>query len=582
MKNKKFENYHQIQLDALYQVKRTIYVSLLCLLVGAISAFGAIGFKYLIEFFRNLLFHGTLSFSVERAHYSSRYTYLVIIIPAVGITIANWITTKWAPEAKGHGVPEVMAAVLKRDGKIRGQVALVKTLASAITIGAGGSVGKEGPIVQIGAGFGSTLAQAFKLTSRETIILVGAGVAGGISATFNAPIGGIMFALELILPEYSIMTIMPLVVSAVTSTAVATLFTGIHPAFNIPPYTLNSPYELFFYAILGIAAGFLSVAFIKLVYRMEDLVNSIKVHFLVKTTIGGIIVGLIGFLCFNLFGSYYIFGVGYDFIDVMLDNQITLLWVALLLIILKLVANSVTLATGGSGGIFAPSLFLGSALGGAFGIIVNKLLPNISGSIAAYAIVGMAAMVSGVTGGVLTAIIMVFEMTRNYAVMLPLMLSSVIAFLSAKLLYKETMYTEKLTRRGIQVDFDKQLPLLKNLNVTDIMKKELISCKSDELVESVLEKMHTRKLGLLPVIDNKKIIGTVGYAQLYGSSNATVATHVEKKEITIPKYANLWDALKIMRKLKSNILIVCDEDEIVGFITANSIFWTYMDRRERT
>jgi CIC family chloride channel protein len=475
-----------------------------------------------------------------------------------------------------------MAAVLKRDGKIRGQVALVKTLASAITIGAGGSVGKEGPIVQIGAGFGSTLAQAFKLTSRETIILVGAGVAGGISATFNAPIGGIMFALELILPEYSIMTIMPLVVSAVTSTAVATLFTGIHPAFNIPPYTLNSPYELFFYAILGIAAGFLSVAFIKIVYKLEDLVDSIKVHFLVKTIVGGIIVGLIGFLCFNLFGSYYIFGVGYDFIDVMLDNQITLLWVALLLIILKLIANSVTLATGGSGGIFAPSLFLGSALGGAFGIIVNQLLPNMGTSVAAYAIVGMAAMVSGVTGGVLTAIIMVFEMTRNYAVMLPLMLSSVIAFLSAKLLYKETMYTEKLTRRAIQVNFDKQLPLLKSLVVTDIMKKELISCTSDESTESVLKKMHSRNLGLLPVIDNNEVIGTVDYPLLYGSSDVTIASHIEKKEITIPKYATLWDALKIMRKLKSNILIACDGNEIVGFITANSIFWTYMDRRERT
>lgn len=191
-------------------------------------------------------------------------------------------------------------------------------------------------------------------------------------------------------------------------------------------------------------------------------------------------------------------------------------------------------------------------------------------------------MVSGVTGGVLTAIIMVFEMTRNYAVMLPLMLSSVIAFLSAKLLYKETMYTEKLTRRAIQVNFDKQLPLLKSLVVTDIMKKELISCTSDESTESVLKKMHSRNLGLLPVIDNNEVIGTVGYPQLYGSSDVTIASHIEKKEITIPKYATLWDALKIMRKLKSNILIVCDGNEIVGFITANSIFWTYMDRRERT
>ena len=577
--------YDQVKLANEDQIGRTIYISLLCILVGIISGLGAVGFKYLIELFRNLLFNGTLSFASDRAGSESRWGFLVIFIPVIGITAAHWITTKWAPEAKGHGVPEVMLAVAEKRGKIRPIVAIVKSVASAITIGSGGSVGKEGPIVQIGASFGSTLGQVMRLSSRETIILVGAGVAGGISATFNAPIGGIMFALELILPEYSIMTIMPLVVASIISTTVASFFTGSHPSFMIPEYAMESSYELAWYALLGLAAGVVSVLFIKLVYGMEDFFDGLKVPVLVKTTAGGLLVGSLGYLCMRLFGSYYVFGVGNDFIDAMLGNHIDLFWVALLMVVLKLLANTVTLASGGSGGIFAPSLFLGAALGGAVGIVVNTLFPETTGPASAYAIVGMASIVAGVTGGVLTAIIMVFEMTRDYAIMLPLMLSSVIAYFTAKTIHRETMYTEKLTRRGIQIEFDKRIPTLKTLSVGEIMKTDIISCTTGDTVAQVIRTMHDHALGLLPVIEGDTVIGTIGYAELYEKHpqpESTIEAYVHHNPITIPKDANLYDALKVMRALRSNILIVFDGGKVAGFVTPNNIFRNYLEKKQHS
>lgn len=577
--------YDQVRLAQEDQVSRTIRISLLCILVGIISGLGAVGFKYLIEFFRNVLFNGTLSFASDRAGSESRWGALVILIPVIGITAAHWITTKWAPEAKGHGVPEVMLAVAQKRGRIRPVVSLVKTVASAITIGAGGSVGKEGPIVQIGASFGSTLGQILHLSSRETIILVGAGVAGGISATFNAPIGGIMFALELILPEYSIMTIMPLVVASIIATTVASVFTGSHPSFMIPEYTMESNLELVFYVGLGLAAGALSVLFIKLVYGMEDLFDGLKVPALLKTTVGGLIVGMLGYLCMRLFGSYYVFGVGNDFIDTMLGNNFTLLWAALLMVVLKLLANTITLASGGSGGIFAPSFFLGAALGGAVGILVNTWFPGTTGDVSAYAIVGMASIVAGVTGGVLTAIIMVFEMTRDYAIMLPLMLSSVIAYFTAKSIHKDTMYTEKLTRRGIQIEFDKRIPTLKSLTVGEIMKTELVSCTTHDTVAHVLATMHERALGLLPVIEGNTVIGSIGYADLYEKHpdpGSEIAPFIHHSPITIPKDATLYDALKVMRALRSNILIVFDAGKVAGFVTPNNIFRNYLEKKQHS
>lgn len=567
------------------QIKRTIQISMLCIIVGMIAGLGAVGFKYLIEFFHNLFFNGNISFSHSASGSISRWGVFIVLAPALGITLASWITNKWAPEAKGHGVPEVMYAVAENRGKIRPVVAIVKSLASAITIGSGGSVGKEGPIVQIGASFGSTLGQTMHLSSRETIILVGAGVAGGISATFNAPIGGIMFALELILPEYSIMTIMPLVVSSIISTTVGSLFMGTSPAFIVPAYSLVSYFELFFYALLGLAAGVLSVAFIKLVYGMEDFFRGLRIPSTLKAIIGGLLVGTIGYASLRLFGSYHVFGVGYDFLEMVLDNRITALKVVVSLIAMKLIANSLTLASGGSGGIFSPSLFLGGALGAAIGILANSMFPETTGPISAYAIVGMAAIVSGVTGGVLTAIIMVFEMTRTYSIILPLLLSGVLSYFVSKLLYGETMYTKKLTRRGIHIQFDKRIPTLKTLTVEEIMKREVISCHPDDSVEHVWATLHAHDLGLLPVIEGEDVVGTIGYVELHHAKPAihqSIAPLIRKINLTIPAGANLYEAIEVMQMMKTNILIVKKEGKIVGFVTANRIIRSYVDKKRQS
>lgn len=576
--------YEQIREGKHYQIRRTIFISLLSISVGIISGLGSVGFRYLIDFFYNLFFQGTLSFkAVGEISPISAWGKWVILVPAVGLMLANFITEKWAPEAKGHGVPEVMAAVAENRGKIRPVVALVKIFASAITIGGGGSVGREGPIVQIGSSFGSSLGQLFKLSSRETIILVGAGAAGGIGATFNAPIGGVMFALELILPEYSIMTIMPLVISSIVATFVSSSFLGTEPAFIIPAYAMVSMYELIFHVILGIVAGLVSIVFIKSVYGFEDFVDKIKIHTLIKSAIGGVLVGIIGFISLKLFGQYFIFGVGYEFMDFVLANKATSIGLLLFMVILKIVANSLTLSCGGSGGIFAPSLFLGAALGGIFGIIANTLFPGSCGPIAAYSLVGMVGMVSGVTGGVITSIIMLFEMTRNYEIMLPVMLCAVISFFVAHYFSPETMYTKKLTRRGIRIEFDKRISSFTTVDVKSSCKKDFLYCNDKCLINDALDMMKNNNLSILPVINDNDVIGTISYTRLYKSEHEktqTIKKFVNPRSICVPSDCNNYEALTLMEKCASPILVVKEEGKVIGLVTMRKLISSSFAKRD--
>ena len=566
-------------------LERTIRISLLAILVGIVSGFGAIGFRYLIGFFHNLFFHGALSFHYNSdVPFLSRWGVLVILVPAAGIMIANFITEKWAPEAKGHGVPEVMDAVMENRGKIRPVVALIKSFSSAITIGAGGSVGREGPIVQIGASFGSSLGQLFKLQPREVIILVSAGVAGSIGATFNAPIGGTIFALELILPEYSIMTIMPLVISSTIATRISTTILGFSPAFILPEYMLVSSTELLFYAGLGIIAGLVSILFIHTLYATEDFFDRIKIPSAVKALIGGLLIGLIGYICYRVMGQYYIYGVGYAFLTEVLSTPVPALSILLALVVIKILANSLTLASGGSGGIFAPSLFLGAAAGGAIGTVVNMLFPGITAPPSAYAIVGMAAVVSGTTGASITAIIMIFEMTRDYRIMLPLMLSVVIAHFVTSYFYQETIYTKKLSRRGILIQLDKRIPIFKSMQVAEIMKADFLSCTPEDTIDAVLEKMHERNYGLLPVLEGGSVLGTIGYPELYnfeGDKDEKISSLINRKGITVAPQTNLYETLDRMEQLDTNILMVVDNDEVLGFVTRKRIITSYLNKRER-
>ena len=562
-------------------LKRTIKISLFSILVGIVAGLGAVLFRYMISFFHNLFFNGKISFIYHsEEHFSSVWGWGVIFVPVIGLLIVNYLTEHFAPEAKGHGVPEVMDAVLENGGKIRPIVSVVKSLASAINIGSGGSVGREGPIVQIGASFGSAVGQFFKLKPREVITLVSAGVAGGIAATFNAPIGGIAFAIELILPEFSIITLLPLVVSSTVATYIASIFLGTSPAFIIPVYKFISPYEFIFYAVLGFLAAFVAILYIKTLYGMEDFFEKLKISPYLKAIIGGLLLGITGYLLFKTFGHYYIFGVGYSFItDTLLNKNITFLLV-FLMIFLKIFANSITLGAGGSGGVFAPSLFMGIGTGAVIGIIVNYLFPSITAPISAYALVGMAAVVAGTTGASLTAIIMTFEMTRNYAIMLPLMLAVVIAHFTTRLIYRENIYTKKLSRRGIFVQSDKLINIFKLTSVGEVTKKNIISVKPNMTVDEVLSLMIFYNLATLPVIDNGKYLGIVSYRTLYDKDFDEVITDfIEKLDIEIDINEDTATALKKMTGNKCGLLIVKENEKIVGITTRNMIIKKYFEKR---
>ncbi|MGB3091949.1 MAG: chloride channel protein, partial [Candidatus Zixiibacteriota bacterium] len=409
---------------------------ILSVVVGVGGGFGAVIFRWLIGFFHKLFFDGGTSLFSQ---ITSHPEWLIPLIPLAGGLAVAPITYRLAREARGHGVPEVMLAVALRGGIIRPFVALAKSIASSICIGSGGSAGREGPIVQIGSAIGSTVGQMFKMSGDRVKVLVGCGAAAGISATFNAPIAGVLFALEIILGDFTMYAFSPVIISSVTATVISRAFLGNYPAFIVPAYDLVSVWEMPMYIGLGLLAGIFSVLFIKVLYKSEDIFEALKIRNSLKPALGGLILGIIG-----LFYPQ-VFGVGYEAINAALHEE-ALIWVLFLLVFMKIAATSLTLGSGGSGGIFAPSLFMGATLGGFFGNLVHLAFPLITATPGAYALVGMSAMVAGTTHAPITAMLIIFELTGDYRIILPLMLASVVATLVANKLHVDSIYTLKLSR----------------------------------------------------------------------------------------------------------------------------------------
>ncbi len=551
--------------------------------VGVLAALAAVGFRYMIGFFNNLFFLGTLSFDMDlRDPIVTRWPLaLVVVIPAVGILLASILTRRLAPEAKGHGVPEVMYAVVEEGGRIRPVVAFVKLIASALTIGSGGSAGTAGPIIQMGSGLGSSIGQLFKLSPREVIILVGAGVAGSVAATFNAPIGGLFFAIELILPEYSLMTIMPLVVASIVATHLAGLLLGEAATLPIPAYTLVSSAEFPIYIVLGLMCALAAVLYIKGLYGVQSIFNRIRLHPQLKAVGGGLAVGLLGVGVFLISGRFHILGAGFPLVSSILTGELFAVPLLLTLVVLKILTNGITLAAGGSGGIFAPSLVIGATVGAAVGQIANTLFPEITAPASAYALVGMAAVLAGTTGGTVTAITISFELTRNYEIMLPLMLSVVIAHFVSQAIEPQTIYTKKLSRRGIFIDHDKVGSLFKITPVREVTQEALIALAPHNRVTDAIRILAQENLDSVPVIANRRVLGVVAYRDIFDcDQDDHVANHYRQVDISIPGSTDSLQALERMEREHTNILVVTQNDEVVGFVTRGLIMRAYFEKRD--
>lgn len=543
----------------------------LAVVVGIGSGYGAVVFRWLISTAHYGFFGGM------QAALPWLGRYYVILVPAAGGLLVGPLIYFFAREAKGHGVPEVMLAVMHDGGRIRPRVSVVKSLASAICIGSGGSAGREGPIVQIGSALGSTLGQVLRLSEERVRLLVACGAAGGISATFNAPIAGVLFALEVILRDFSARSFALVVLSSVSSVVISHIYLGDQPAFQIAQvYTLVSAWELPLYFVLGLMAGLAGRAFIWALYRTEDLFDGWRFPEYLKPVAGGLLVGTIG--------VWYpqVFGVGYEAIDGALAGQIAiaLLWT---LVLAKLFSTSITIGSGGSGGVFAPSLFIGAMLGGAFGNLVHGALPGITAAGGAYALVGMGAVFAGAAHAPMTAIIILFEMTGDYRIIGPLMIATVVSSLLSEFISRKSIYTLKLIRRGVDV-IGARPDLLDTIPVSEAMSREFEAIRPERPVAEILDSFVRGDASSMIVVDEEgHLVGIVSrsnveQAVLQGQEEAAAGDVMTPKPVTCFADESLTLALQRLSSLDVAALPVLDADhglQVVGMLGRRHVLAAY-------
>ncbi|KYK30366.1 MAG: hypothetical protein AYK23_01175 [Candidatus Proteinoplasmatales archaeon SG8-5] len=579
------------------EIKEYVILSWLAVIVGMIAGIGAVIFRYLIKGINTAFLFTTDPYTFTQ----SELGYFVIFAPMVGGLIVGILVYRFAREAKGHGVPEVMGSMLTNEGKIRPRVGLVKILASSITIGSGGSAGREGPIVQIGATGGSTLGQVFDLSANDTRALLACGAGAGIAATFNAPLGGIIFAIEIILLEFRTRSFIPLVIAAVTGTIISHAVLGAEIAFPIKNlYTLTDPLlEMPLYVLLGIVAGFTAMLFIAVFYKFEDAFDKFKVPKYVKPMIGGLLLGIIALICLEYLGHYHVFGVGYGTMMPILDpgtsGSLGVVGVELLLLLvglalLKILSTSITLGSGGSGGVFAPSLFIGAAVGGAFGVAVNIAFPSIQTPYSAYALVGMAAVFAGASRATLTAILILFEMTSNYEIILPLMFACVVSDAVTKILSKETIYTAKLARKGIRYSYEREINILEMILVSEVMIKDVTCAKDDMSVKEMSDIILKTGYQGFPCIDSDgRVVGIVTHTDVRNAltnerAEARVCDIETTKGLVVAYPDNtLEEAMELIAESGFGHLPVVSREEpmkLVGFLTRNDILKVYRHKKK--
>ena len=503
-----------------FRTSDTAFLLFFAVLAGFGAGYGAVVFRWLINRFSDLFFKGGASLL------SSLGPWYILLIPAAGGLIVGLLVYYLAPETKGHGVPEVMYAVDREGGRIRIRVAVIKAVASSVCIGSGGSVGREGPIVQIGSSLGSSLGQLFRLSRDKVKILVACGAGGGIAATFNAPLAGIFFALEIILRSYAPRHISSVVLASVLATVVSRNYLGDNPAFTVPHYQMNSPWEILFYLVFGFLAAAVAWLFITTLYKSEDLFDKIPIPGFLKPALGGLIIGAIGL--------YYpqIFGVGYKTIELALYGKVTAL-LGLTLVFAKLLATSVTLGSGGSGGVFAPSLFIGAMLGVVYSKLTFLLFPALALNPGACAMIGMAAVFAGAAQAPISSILILFEMTGDYKIILPLMTAVVISTLVLRKWSRESIYTKKLVRRGFDTTQTQQPDLLEIIQVSEAMSRDVITLREEQTVkEAGLTIKKTRHRGF-PVVDGEgRLTGIVTHNDINKALAGGRADHSVREIMT--------------------------------------------------
>lgn len=480
----------------------------LAVVIGTLAGIGSWIFRLSVAGIQDLLWGGTfLSAFGALLGTSTLPIFLVLVPPVLGGLLVGPLSAFFPSEAKGHGVPEVMEAVSRQGGLLRIRTVLLRGVASALTIGSGGSAGREGPIVQIGSSIGSWLGQIFNMPARRIRILVGCGAAGGIAATFNAPLAGVLFSMEIILGDFTIRTFSPIVISSAIATAVGRALMGNEPTFLIPSYNFLSGWEFLFYALLGILCGIVARVFITVLYWSETFFDDrLRMPSILKPAFGGLLIGLLGIsylvLIDHSFVAGYapIFGNGYGPMGGALLGKLA--WSSMLVLaVMKIIGTSITLGSGGSGGVFAPSLFIGAMVGGSYGSMIHTLFPSITAPGGAYATVGMGAVVAATAHAPITTILILFELTNDYRIILPIMITCITATLVSRAISPDSIYTTKLKKKGIHLEGGRDVNIMQSLQVREAMTEHVKTLSEATPFRELLRIVTTSRVQYFPVVD---------------------------------------------------------------------------------
>jgi CIC family chloride channel protein len=545
--------------------------------IGLLAGCASTIFRWMIELFETI-------FSIqglELLGLPENFHWLILpFMPMIGGLIIGAICKFFPHAVEENGVHRVMQSVALKDGKIPPRTILSCSTTSAITIGTGGSAGREGPTVQIGAAIGSFFGQFFNQSTDRMRVLVGCGASAGIAASFNAPLAGVLFSLEIILRDFAINAFSPIVIASVIGTVVGRAIEGNHVTFLIPVHELVSSWEIVFYFILGILCGLAAFLFIKTYFFIGELFeNKVPIPKTLKPALGGFIIGVISIWTPQVMGN------GYEAMQQALNGD--MIWtLSFLLIFLKIGSTAITLGSGGLGGIFAPALFIGAMLGSAFGAGIHFILPQLTASPETYALVAMGAVAGAVMQAPLTNILMLFELTNDYTLILPIMTSCIVASYTMQILHKHSIYLEKLLKKGINIQHGREVSVLNSFFVREVMTKKVVTLPQDTPFRKILEIVARSKSQQFPVVDPEgHMTGILAFSDMRemiledGLGDLVVANDLSTKNvISMTPSMNLNEAMELFADMDIEQLPVVHEDDptiVVGMIARGDVMNVY-------
>jgi CIC family chloride channel protein len=550
----------------------------MAILIGALSGAANMLFRTTLEFCKEVIFHsGYQLLGIEKG---GIYRIFTPLLPLTGALLLIPLSYRFGAEVRGYGFPSFLEKVNLQDDIIKLKTIILKIIAPSLTIGSGGSAGVEGPIAQIGGGIGSLIGQTFKVSGNRLKLLVAAGCAGGIAATFNAPIAGVMFATEIVLlGNFELTSFGAIVVSAGMATVVSRAYYGENPAFHVAQYSLQGVVETPFYLFLGLFIGPLAVFYIRIFYWIKDRFESFGNPY-TRLLAGAMAVGCIGIFFPQILSD------GYEFIESAFTGSLNLS-LMFILIFLKIIATSLTLGSGGSGGVFAPALFIGAMAGGAFGGFVHYLFPSYTSSPGAYAMVGVGAFLSAVTHAPLTGMFLLFEMTGNYKIIIPIMFATTIGTFVAHRIMPESIDTYELAQKGVNIHAGREATILSSIKVKDVMRRDFMTVRDKVNLKEFIDLVIEGSGGFYyPVVDSKgEMVGIISLQDVrkvlyeeYIKEIVTVGELATEDVLTLTPEDNLADALHHFAEMDIDeipVVATNNPKKVVGMLRRGDVISIY-------